>query len=100
MNIQITSRKFKAKDSLKDLITSEVRTLEKFSDQILDVNVILSFTHLKDSIKTAEMTVQIPGKTFTVTGETDDFAKSITGAVSKAGRQLKKLKSKRIAKAR
>lgn len=100
MNIKITSRKFRAKDSLKDLITNEVKSLEKFSDQILDVNVILSFTHQKDSIKIAEMTVQIPGKIITVAEETDDFGKSIIGAVSKVQRQLKKVKSKRISKVR
>ncbi len=52
MNIQITSRKFRAKDSLKDHIKSELHSLEKFSDNILEANVVLHYTHVRDCIKT------------------------------------------------
>ena len=99
MNINITSRKFKAKDSLKEFISKEVKSLERFSDDILDVDVVLSYLHNKDSIKIAEINVSIPGKTILVTEESDDFAKSVTEAVDKLKRQLKKFKEKRRAKA-
>ena len=99
MNINITSRKFKAKDSLKEFISKEVKSLERFSDDILDVDVVLSYLHNKDSIKIAEINVSIPGKTILVTEESDDFAKSDTEAVDKLKRQLKKFKEKRRAKA-
>jgi putative sigma-54 modulation protein len=99
MNINITSRKFKAKDSLKEFISKEVKSLERFSDDILDVDVVLSYLHNKDSIKIAEINVSIPGKTLLVTEESDDFAKSVTEAVDKLKRQLKKFKEKRRAKA-
>jgi putative sigma-54 modulation protein len=98
MNVQITSRKFKAKDSLKDYIKDEINGLEKFNDQILDANVILSFTHLNDSIKTAEVIIKIPGKIITVTHESDEFEKSVSGAIEKIIRQLQKIKTKRIAR--
>ncbi len=100
MNVKITSRKFRAKDSLKDYINKEVRHLEKFYDEILDVNVIMSFTHLKDSIKSVEMVVQIPGKTLSATVSSDDFRKAVKSAVDKIERQLKSHKTKRKAKAR
>jgi putative sigma-54 modulation protein len=96
MNIQITSRKFKASDSLKEYITSEVNSLTKIYDTIMAVEVILSYTHLKDSIKKVELIYQIPGKTLNVSEETDDFKKSIANAISKAKRQIRKYKSLQI----
>ncbi|VAX22910.1 hypothetical protein MNBD_IGNAVI01-702 [hydrothermal vent metagenome] len=99
MNINITSRKFKAKDSLKEFINKEVRSLERFSDDILDVDVVLSYLHNKGSIKIAEINVTIPGKNLLVTEESDEFSKSVIEGVDKLKRQLKKFKSKRRAKA-
>ncbi len=96
MNIRITSRKFKAKDSLKDFIKNEIKSLEKNNNQILDVNVILSFTHIKDSIKTSEIIVTVPRHTFSVTVSSDEFEKSISSAVEKLQKQLIKLKTKRL----
>jgi len=100
MNVQITSRKFKAKDSLKAEITDQLKSLEKYNDDILDANVILSYTHLKDSIKTVEIVLNIPGKSLSATETNDDFSKALTKTISKLERQLKKVKSKRIAKVR
>lgn len=96
MNVQITSRKFKCRDSLKEFITNELKTLEKYNDDILEAEVILFFTHTKDSIKTAEINISIPGKTFTASEESPEFEKSVTLAVDKLKSQLKKLKSKRL----
>lgn len=98
MNIQITSRKFRAKDSLKDFIKGELETLTKFCDDIIDVNVVLSFTHNKDSIKTTEIVLQVPGKTISVEDSSDEFEKAIVSAVTKIATQLKKIKTKRISK--
>lgn len=96
MNIQITSRKFRAKDSLKDYIKEEISRLERFYDQVLDVNVVLSFTHFTDSIKTAELTVKVPGKVISVSSDSDEFEKSVNASIEKVVRQLKKIKTKRI----
>lgn len=98
MNIQITSRKFRAKDSLKDFIKGEIKSLERFNDQILDVNVILSFTHLKYSIKTVEIILQVPSKTISVTTSSSEFEKSVSQAIDKIEGQLRKIKTKRIAR--
>ena len=96
MNITITSRKFKAKETLKEFINKEVKTLEKYHDGILDVHVILSYTHLKDSIKTAEIIVKIPGKTLNVSEESEEFSKSVNISIDKLKRQLKKRNQKGI----
>ncbi len=98
MNIQITSRKFRAKESLKEQVKSELKSLEKIYDDILDANVILSYTHPKDSIKTVEIQLQIPGKILTASESTDDFRKSLTAVVNKLERQLIKHKTKKMAK--
>jgi len=96
MNIQITSRKFRAKDSLKEYIKKEIESMEKFHDEILEANVILSFQNFKDSIKTAEIVIKVPGKVLTVSESSDDFKKSINEVITKLTRQLKKEKTKKI----
>jgi len=100
MNIQITSRKFRAKDSLKEFIQKELNRLEKYNNDILEANVVLSYTHLKDSIKTAEVVIKIPGKVLSVTDTSEEYAKSVNLAVEKLIRQLKKEKTKKISKVR
>lgn len=96
MNIQITSRKFRAKNSLKDFIREGIKDLEKYNDEIISVDVILSFTHLKDSIKTAEFKLSVPKKIITVTSESEEFEKSVTLSLDKIKKQLRKLKTKRL----
>jgi len=100
MNINITARKFKAKDTLKEFIRSEVKSLEKFNDSIQDVDVVLSYLHNKDSIKSIEISLLVPGKTFLVTEESEEFTKAITESADKLKRQLKKIKSKKRAKSK
>lgn len=96
MNIQITARKFRAKDSLKDFIREEIKSLEKFSDQIIEANIVLSYIHPKDSIKNVEIVLQIPGKVITVNEASEEFEKSLNVAIEKLKRQLTKVKTKRI----
>jgi ribosomal subunit interface protein len=98
MNVNITSRKFKAKDSLKSQIKTELESLERLGEDILDADVVLHFTHMKDSIKTAEIKLQLPRKTLKVSESSEEFSKSISSAVNKLARQLKQIKSKRKAR--
>jgi putative sigma-54 modulation protein len=98
MNIIITARKFKAHPSLKDYINEEVSSLTKFHDDILSAEVILSYLNSKDSIKTAEIVIHVPGQTITSIEQTDDFKKSVNASTEKIIRQLRKLKTKRVAK--
>ncbi len=95
MKVSITARKFKAREQLKDFILAEVDSLDKFKDDILDVEVVLSFQHQKESVKIAELIVKIPGQVLTGSDETDEFETSVRGAVNKIERQLQKIKSKR-----
>src|SRR3989339_686041 len=98
MNIIITSRKFKARDILKDFITTEVKSLQKYYDRILSADVILSYQNSRDSIKIAEIILQVPGQTLTATEESDEYKKAVSAAVEKLSRQLSKRKSKKTAR--
>jgi putative sigma-54 modulation protein len=95
MNVKITSRKFKARESLKDYVKDEVESITRFYDDILDVEAILSFQNNSNSTKIAELIVKVPGSVITATESSDDFEKSIREAANKVERQLKKLKTKR-----
>ena len=96
MNISITARKFKAHSTLKEYIEDEVKSLSKYNDDILSADIILSYHNMKDSMKNAEIVLQVPGQTLTATEESDDFTKSVGAAVAKLSRQLKKLKTKKL----
>ena len=98
MNTKITARKFKARESLKDFVQNEVNDLNKYHDNILDVDIVLSYQNSRDSVKIAEITVHIPGRTFFAAQKSDDFEKSVSAAVEKLIKQLKTLKSKRTSR--
>lgn len=97
MNINITARKFKASDSLRDHITGELNSLHKFNGDILKADVILSYRNPNNSVKKAEIVVSVPGQTLDAADESEDFIKSIRSAVDKIERQLKKIKTKKTA---
>ena len=95
MKVTITARKFKARDVLKEYIQGEVESLEKFSVDILDVEVILSYQNNKDSVKIAEIIVKVPGQILTIVEEAEEFEISVKSAVAKLNRQLQKIKEKK-----
>jgi putative sigma-54 modulation protein len=95
MNISITARKFKAHPTLKEYINLEVSSLTRFNESILSAEVILSFQNNKDSIKTAEIIMHVPGQILTAIEHSDDFKKSVGASIEKITRQLQKLKTKR-----
>ena len=100
MNVLITARKFKARASLKDFITNEVESLKKYNNDILTADVVLSFQNSRESIKTAEITIHVPGQTLFAEEKSDEFEKSINSSVEKLTRQLNKLKTKRTARSK
>jgi putative sigma-54 modulation protein len=98
MNISITARRFKAHETLKDFIRDELSSLNKFTEDILKAEVILSYQNAKDSIKTAEINLNIPGHTIIAREDSDDFKKSISAATEKVTRQLRKIKTRNTAR--
>jgi len=98
MNISITARRFKAHETLKDFIRDELSSLNKFTEDILKAEVILSYQNAKDSIKTAEINLNIPGHTIIAREDSDDFKKSVSAATEKVTRQLRKIKTRNTAR--
>ena len=96
MNITITARKFKAHTTLKEHIDSEIKSLNKYNEDIINADVILSYQNNYDSIKIAEIILQVPGQTLAAKEESDAFEKSVSAAIEKISRQLVKLKTKKI----
>ncbi len=100
MNIQITARKFKAHTTLKDYIKDEISSLKKFNDDILSADVVLSYQNNQNSIKKAEVVLNIPGQVLTAADQTEDFKTAISSVTEKLKKQLETIKSKRVSKKR
>lgn len=95
MSFIFTSRHFKAHDSLKQLAEEESKKFARIYDGIIKTEVILSYDKPENSIKHAEVIVHAKNShTFTATGSSDDFTKSILAAVEKVEIQIRKFKDK------
>ncbi len=100
MNIQITARKFKAHDTLKEFIKDELTSLEKFNDDIISADVVLSYQNNVNSVKKVEVVLSIPGQLLNAADQNEEFKVAVSSVAEKLRRQLKTIKSKRVAKAR
>ena len=100
MNIQITARKFKAHDTLKEFIKDELTSLERFYDDIISADVILSYQNNANSIKKVEVVLNIPGQTLNAADQTEDYKTATISVTEKLRRQLETIKSKRVSKTR
>ena len=94
MDINFTARRFKAHSEIKEYALEEVKKLEKLFDGIVRAEIILSYERTVNSVKTAEVNLHVYGTTLTAHNGTDDYVKSIDGAIAKLEIQLKKYKSK------
>jgi len=97
MRITITARHFKAPESLKAFVRNEVSRLEKYYDGALSSEVILSWEKLN---QIAEITLKVSRQNLAAVEKSEEMRKSITLAVDKLERQLKKLKGKKQARAK
>ncbi len=94
IKVNITSRHFKAHETLQDYIKNEVETLSKYHEEILHTDVILSFEKSMNSVKNCEIIVKLKDKILTSKESTDDFVKSIDKALDKIEAQILKYKDK------
>ena len=91
MRTKISSIHFKATDSLKAFAENEVQRLLKFSDEIINCEVELSYQREQ---KRAHVHVGVNHSILNASEVTDDFQKSIVGAVDKLEEQLKRQKGR------
>jgi putative sigma-54 modulation protein len=98
MNIKFTARHFRAHADLKEHALETVKKLGKYYDGILTATVILSFERATNSVKRAEINLQVYGGILTASDESEDFVKSIDAASEKVMLRLQKYKTKLRAK--
>jgi ribosomal subunit interface protein len=100
MNIQVTSRHFRAHDSLTEYAKSSIEELTHFYNGIIKGEVIFLYEKPRNSVKIAEVSLTVYGTILTGIGKSDSFEKSIDLAIDKIKTRLKKYKEKLHAKDR
>lgn len=91
MRTKISSIHFKATNSLKEFAENEVLRLLKLSNEIINCEVELSYQRAQ---KRAHVHISVNHSILNASEVTDDFQKSIVGAVDKLEEQLKRLKGR------
>lgn len=94
MEIKFTARHFKATPELQQEAIDNARNFEKFYDNIIDVEIVLSPEAGRENLKAAEFIVYVQDHTVIAKETTDDYYKSLHAAAEKVVRQLRKLKTK------
>ncbi|MCY7361225.1 MAG: ribosome-associated translation inhibitor RaiA [Ignavibacteria bacterium] len=90
----ITARHFKANETLREHIQSNLDNLSKFNEEILHADIILSFEKTVNSIKHCEISVKLRDKVLISKDSSDEFSKSFDGALTKIETQILKYKDK------
>lgn len=91
MRTTFTARHYKAPESLKAFAEQEVLRLKKYYDGIIDCEIILDY---EKQTQVAEIILRVYSQRLTAIEKSEDIRKSITLAVDKLERQLKKYKTK------
>lgn len=94
MTVTVTSRHFKAHESLVEYAEDAAQGLSRFYDGIVKCEIILSFEKKRKSTKIAEIVLSVYRHRITAEGRTEDFEKSIDVAADRALVQLKKFKAR------
>ncbi|CAN5657880.1 hypothetical protein BH10BAC5_BH10BAC5_04450 [soil metagenome] len=94
MKINFTSRHFKLHEKIENEIKDRLNSLEKLQEEIMHIDVILSFEKSTNSIKYCELLVKLRDRTLTSNESADDFLKAADQAVEKIETQIAKIKDK------
>lgn len=94
MKINITSRHFKANESLQQYIKGKIEDLEKYDETIIHADVILSFEDASNNVQRCEVILKLRDQILTAKDDSDDFNKSVDSAIEKIEAQLHKYKDK------
>jgi ribosomal subunit interface protein len=98
MKINITSRHFKAKESLQELINSKIEELSKYNEDILHADVILFYDKPPLDIKHCEVSIKLKDKILTSKESAEDFERAVDRVIEKIDKQIYKYKDKHKAK--
>ena len=91
MNFSITARHFKLKDDLKAYVEEKVKKLDRYHENILDVDVVLGW---EKQNRYAEFRISVYNKQIVIKEISDEIRKSFDLALDRAERQLKRYKEK------
>jgi putative sigma-54 modulation protein len=91
MNFKITARHFKMKDDLKNYVEEKIKKLDRFYDNILDIDVILGWEKLN---RYTELRINVFNKQIVIKEMSDEIRKSFDLALERGERQLKRYKDK------
>jgi putative sigma-54 modulation protein len=91
MQISVTGQHVEVTTSLHDYVTSKLEKLERHSDQMTNIHVVLSVEKQRQK---AEATIHINGATVFADAENEDMYAAIDALVDKLDRQVKKHKEK------
>jgi len=91
MRFNITARRFKLSEELKEYTQIEASRLKKYYDGIIDTEVILGW---EKKTRSAEIKIAVFGTLLTAKEGSDDMKLAIRQAVDKLERQLIKYKDK------
>jgi len=91
MRFNITARRFKLTEDLKEFAQTEAFRLKKYYDGIIDTEVILGW---EKKTRSAEIKISVFGTVLTAKEESEDMKLAIRQAVDKLERQLIKYKDK------
>jgi putative sigma-54 modulation protein len=100
MNTIVTCRHFKAHEELVDYAKDAAEKLDHYYDGIIKCEIKLSYHKAQNSVKVAEVILTVYKQKITAKVESDDYHKSIDGAIVKVLAQVKKYKEKLHAKNR
>ncbi len=99
MKLRIQSINFDASVALEAYINKKTSKLEKFFDEIMNVEVYLKVVKPESAVnKEAEIKVSIPGEEFFASKICDTFEESVDLSVAALEKQIRKFKEKLINK--
>lgn len=93
-----TARHFDASEDLKQFSLDSVEKLQKFYDNIIDVDIVLEPSSSDEEPQMAEINVNVPKSHLKSVETAATYEQAVNEAVDNISRQLKKYKEKRNAK--
>ncbi len=103
MQIQIASKTLEITNALRQFASDQADKLHKFNQQIFKVRISLDQLAKgtkRDRNALVKYVVSIPGKTVVMKHKAHDMYDAIVESTEKVTRQLRKIKEKRLKKAR
>ncbi|HCD26514.1 MAG TPA: ribosome-associated translation inhibitor RaiA [Gammaproteobacteria bacterium] len=95
MQLNITGNHMELTDAINDFVRDKFKKIERHSDQVTQVHVILS---VEKAGHQAEATAHVTGNELFALATADDMYAAIDGLVQKIDRQILKHKEKTVAR--